>query len=100
MTPNIVKEAKGFATTYGVTLADQQQHTLVQHLAAALFNTYKRGRAGDDVDFGKEAKGFAMSYGGDKLTDYQSRIFAQQLALALQYAYDRGRAPTRRRNHD
>jgi hypothetical protein len=99
MTPNFVQEAKGFAKTYGVTLTDQQWHTLVQHLAAALLNTYNRSRAGEDVDFFKEAKGFAATYGG-KLTDNQSRIFAQQLALALQYAYDRGRAPVWRRNHD
>jgi hypothetical protein len=97
MTPNFVKEASGLVATYAGTITRGQLRTLVQHLAAALQNSYDRGRAGDDVDFNKEARGFVATYDG-KLTVYQSRVFREQLALALQYAYDRGHAPVWIRN--
>jgi hypothetical protein len=99
MTPNFVKEANDLATTYAGALTGGPSRSLVQHLAAALHNSYDRGRAGEDVDFTKEARGFVATYDG-KLTVYQSRVFREQLALALQYAYDRGHAPAWIRNHD
>jgi hypothetical protein len=98
MTPNFVKEARDFATVYGGTLTERQLRTLVQHLAAALHNSYDRGRADDDVDFNKEARGFVATHDGE-FTVYQSRVFREQLALALQWAYDRGHMPVWLKNH-